>query len=125
MRPLLLCIHTEKERALRLSFLAMSLGIRVRLVKEEELGQSLAALCGLEEGGAAAPAPVGEEMLVMAFFPDGLLDRFLAALRHSGLGPVRLKAVLTEHNRAWTCAQLYSQLSAEAAAFAARKGEST
>ena len=123
MHPLLLCIHMDQERALRMSFLAMSLGLRVKIVTEEQQGQTLGALCGLEEERPNAPAaPVGGEMLVLAFFDDGLMDRFLAALRQSGLGPVALKAVLTEHNRAWNCGQLYRELSAEAAAFAARKG---
>ena len=125
VKPLLLCIHMEKERALRLSFLAMSLGVRVKLVSEAQQGQRLAALCGLEEEAPAPPAAaVGQEMLVLAFFEDAQIDRLLAALRGSGLGPVALKAVLTEHNRAWDCGRLYRELSMEAAAFAARGEES-
>lgn len=117
MHPLLLCIHMEKERFLRLSFVALSLGVRVKRAEENQLGQPLAALCGLQEPLPAAPqAQVGEEMLVLAFFDDALIDRFLQAMRASGLAPVRLKAVLTPVNSAWHCGQLYAALSGEAAA---------
>ena len=116
MHPLMLCIHMDKERLLRLSFAAMSLGVRVKAVAPEQEGQTLAALCGLEAPAESAPAArVEEEMLVFAFLPDALLERLLPALR-SGMPPVRLKAVLTENNRGWNCARLYRELSGEAAA---------
>ena len=117
MRPLLLCIHMNREKVMRLGFLALSLGADVRPVAEEAQGQTLAALCGLEEKAARCPAAqVGEELLVMASFPDALLDRLLPALRAAGL-TVRLKAVLTPVNRDWNCGRLYAELRGEASAF--------
>ena len=117
MHPLMLCIHMSKERALRLTFAAMSLGVRVKLVEENQEGQTLGALCGLEPlVSKPDKAAVGEEMLVFAFMPDEVLDRLLTALR-SGMPPVRLKAVLTPDNRAWNCGQLYRELRGEAEAF--------
>ncbi len=122
MQPLLLCIHMEKSRVTRLSFLAMGMGIAVRDVPDSDLGQPLGALCGLEPRTPHAPAvQVPEEMLVMAHFPDALMDRWLLSLRQSGLPPVRLKAVLTPHNRAWHCGRLYVLISQEAAFLANRK----
>ena len=113
--PMLLCIHMSRERQLRLSFLALSLGAALRAVPEARQGQPLGALCGLDPlRPLPGPARVEEEMLVMAFFPDPLLDRLLPLLRRE-LGGVRLKAVLTPHNRAWTCGMLYTALTAEAA----------
>lgn len=121
MHPLLLCVHVEKERALRLAFLAMSLGVAVKNITPAQEGQTLAALCGLEDMKENPPAVrVEEEMLVLAFLPDETADRLLRALRESGL-TVRLKAVLTPTNRHWNCGQLYREISGEAAAFAARK----
>ncbi len=118
MQPIILCVHMDASRVLRLSMAALSLGIRVTEVKPAQWGQPLAALCGLETPvSRPAPASVGEEILVMAFFPDELPDRFLPVLRSSLQPPVRLKAVLTAHNRAWTCGQLYLHLSREAASF--------
>jgi len=118
MHPLMLCIHMEKERMLRLSFAAMALGVRVKAVKEEETGQTLGMLCGLDETVSVPAAKIGGEMLVFAFLPDDLLNRLLPALRADGLPPVRLKAVLTPVNRGWTCGQLYEELRGEAEAFA-------
>lgn len=123
MQPLMLCIHMSRERALRLSFAALSQGVTPRMVESAQEGQTLAALCGLEPmKPAATDAQAGEEMLVFAFLEDQQLERLLPALR-SGMPPVRLKAVLTMDNRGWNCAQLYRELSGEAAAFAAMKGE--
>ena len=120
MHPLMLCIHMSRERALRLSFAAMSQGVRVRLVEPDQEGQTLGALCGLEAPSPHPPAAqAGEEMLLFAFMDDPLLDRLLPALR-SGIAPVRLKAVLTPSNRGWNCARLYRELSSEADAMGKR-----
>ena len=122
MQPLALCVHMEKSRVMRLSFLAMPLGIVLREVPESDWGQPIAALCGLEPRKSRAPAvQVPGEMMVMAHFPDALMDRWLLAIRQSGLAAVRLKAVLTPFNRGWHCGRLYAMLSQEAAAFAAAK----
>ena len=122
MEPLILCVNMEKGRLMRFSFLAMAWGVRVRAVDDRELGQTLAALCGLEPMRENAPSiRIKDEMMVMAFFPDGLIDQWLLAMRKSGLPPVRLKAVLTPTNRAWTCGQLHAMLSQEAAFFAKKE----
>lgn len=122
MHPLMLCIHMSRERALRLSFAAMSLGVRVKVVEPGQEGQTLGALCGLDAPAPAVPEDqVGEEMLVLAFLEDALLDRLLPALR-ADQEPVRLKAVLTPANRGWTCAQLYRELKSEAAAMGRKDG---
>ena len=115
MNPLLLCIQMEPARQMRIAFTAMSLGIRVIHVSKEQWGQSLASLCGLEPAKKeSVPIPkVEKEMLVMAFFPDQLLDAFLKSLRAGGQ-TVQLKAVLTPTNQHWNCGQLYWNLSQEA-----------
>lgn len=121
-KPLLLCLHMDPTRVMRLSFLAPSLGIQVRAVPDDQWGQPLGALCGLDAPRShPAPARVGEEMLVMAFFPDALMDRLLPLLRKE-LGGVRLKAVLTAHNRPWTAGMLYTALAREAAQLDQRQG---
>ena len=122
MKPLLLCIHMDRSRVSRLSFLAMGLGITVKDVPEDDLGQTLGALCGLDARTENAPqAQAPEEMLVMAFFPDTLVDRWLDVLRTSGIGTVRIKAVLTPVNRTWNCGRLYAALSREAADYELRE----
>ena len=121
MHPLMLCIHREKEKSLRLAFLAMSLGVAVKTVDTNQEGQTLGALCGLEPPKEKAPAvQVGEEMLVLAFLREDTMDRLLPTLHGAGL-PVRLKAVLTPTNRSWNCGQLYRELKEEAEALQQKK----
>lgn len=115
MQSLLLCIAMEQNKLMRVSFIAAGLGIRVKAVNQEEWGQTIGALCGLD---APAPHPekdrVQEALMVMAFFDSGLMDQLLKELRANGQ-TVRLKAVLTPHNRRWTCGALCRHLSLEAA----------
>ena len=115
MQPLLLCVHMDQARLMRISFAALSLGITVKEVKESERGQSLAALCGLEPPRKnVSPVPVTDEMMIFAHFSNALLDRFLLEMKEARIEPVRLKAVLTPHNQSWSCGQLCAALSQEA-----------
>lgn len=115
MLPLLLCIGMDENQLMRIAFIASGLGIRVKAVTPAEWGQTIGALCGLD---TPAPGPakdrVQEPMLVMAFFDSALMDQLLRELRTNGQ-TVRLKAVLTPHNRRWTCGALCRHLSLEAA----------
>ena len=118
LTPLILAIHMEPSRLMRLAFTAAALKIRVLPVDQTSWGQPLGALCGLMPlRSTSSSVQVGEEMLVMAF-----LDLLLQALRDSGLAPIRLKAVLTPVNQNWNCGQLYTALRDEANAMKAQKG---
>lgn len=116
-RPTLLAFAVSPDRLSRLRFCCLSLGIAVKPVSPEDYGQPIGALLGIQERTDAAPAqaPIGE-MLVMAAFPDALVNRFLAALRQLRIPPFRLKAMLTPTNVTWTACRLYAELSAEHAA---------
>ena len=117
MQPLLLCIGMNQNELMRVSFAAMALGIRVKAVQENEWGQTVGALCGLEpENAHPAKDRVNGQMIVMAFFDSALVDRLLKSLRDSRQS-VKLKAILTPTNQRWTCGQLCRQLSQEAAQF--------
>ncbi|MBR6184790.1 MAG: DUF3783 domain-containing protein [Clostridia bacterium] len=124
MKPLLLIACMAPDRLMRVSMLAVSLGIEVKAVRESEWNQPLSALCGM-----ASPLPqtqravISEEIMVMARFEDALVDRFLRQMRQSGLEPVRLKAVLTRYNQHWPLAHLALQLKKEAALMAGRNGK--
>jgi len=116
MQPLLICVHMDQAYLMRLSFTALSLGIHVKEVREEEWGQSLAALCSLAPMASNPPrVMVTDKMLIFAHFPNALLDRFLMEMKKNRLEPIRLKAVLTPHNQGWNCGQLCAMLSQEAA----------
>ncbi len=121
-KPLALLYNAAGSRRKQIEMLAALLDIRTKAVAPGEYGVSVGALCGLEEENA----PQGlwndfdEEMMVMAFFPQPLLQRFLDAFRQAGVPSVRLKAVLTEANSRWNSCQLRAELLREEAAFRAR-----
>lgn len=121
MAPLLLCAGMDAGKMMRLSFLASSMGIRIKEVQKARQGLTLGALCGLDAPKAdTAAGEIPGEMLVMAFFSNDLMDAFLKALRETG-DAVALKAVLTPHNRSWTLEKLYREIAAEHAMMNGRK----
>ena len=122
MKPLMLCARMEPGKLMRVSLIAGSLGITVKEVKEDQFGQRLETLCGLQPiSPAAGKAQVSGEMAVMAFFPDKLIDELFQALRKNGVERPRLMAVLTPTNRSWTMERLYRELQKEYAAMNAGK----
>ena len=52
-------------------------------------------------------------MLGMAHFRPGMLDAFLNGFRQSRIPSVKLKAMLTETNAAWSGARLHREIRAE------------
>ena len=88
-------------------------------VAKTDYGKTLSELAGLEEAPPLDDAkPVGgaipERMAVLCGLDDEL-DALLPALAGAGAGE-SLKAVLTRHNRTWSAARLYMELSRERAA---------
>lgn len=114
-QPVLLVYNLGGERLRAVRMAAMRFKIRVRPVSPEEYGLTLAELLS---GGDSAPSsgpavPFDGEMLVMAFFPPGMMDPFLRTLRSVGAGGIALKAMLTPSNAAWSSARLHDELSRE------------
>ena len=114
-QAVLLCYNLAPEKAQKIRLAAMRLKIRVRPVAKEEYGQTLAALCGMEETTDAAYGGEGfeDEMLVMANFPAGMMNTFLGLFRRMGLAPVALKAMLTPTNAAWDSEKLHEEIAGE------------
>lgn len=113
--PTILLYELDPQKESRLKLLCLALKIKVRQVKREEYRESLAALCGMEalQGGLYSGPELGEEMLVMANFPEGLFNAFLQKYRRKKLAPVNLKAVLTPSNLHWDSLQLHEELKRE------------
>ena len=113
--PAMLIYNIDEDKKKKLKRLAMRLKIRVREVKKEELGQTLSALCA--EGELSAPEYLGEgfpeEMMLMAYFPQGMVNALLNGMRREQIPTIRLKAVLTEHNSLWTLLSLHDELEKE------------
>ncbi len=109
----------EKQTAIRL--LSLRLGIRCLEVPPEGQGLTLEALLDGAVGGApAAETPFTEEMMLLSSLPSDAFNTLLDTLRREGRS-VRLKAVVTEHNRNWTASRLHRELSAEAEAMERQK----
>ncbi len=115
-RPILFTWNLTAERLGNLREICSALSVPVRPVAPQETGKPLASL------GEAAPAPelmampFSGEMLLMAYFPDKLIDRLLAGMKAKGIVIPR-KAVLTPTNAGWNSVQLFAELSREAARF--------
>ena len=115
MNPMVLCYNLQPEKLGRLRVLALRLGIGVRVVEPEQFALPVGALAGvLETPATVEPAePFADEMLVMAHFRPGMLDAFLNGFRQSRIPSVKLKAMLTETNAAWSAARLHREILAE------------
>ena len=90
-QAVLLCYNLAPEKAQKIRLAAMRLKIRVRPVAKEEYGQTLAALCGMEE----------------------TTNTFLGLFRRMGIAPVALKAILTPTNAQWDSEKLHAEIASE------------
>ena len=102
----------EKKTAIRLT--ALRLGLLCREIPPERQGETLEALLA---GEAADTAPAErdaftDELLLMHALSQTEFHELLDTLRREGQS-VRLKAVVTEHNRKWTAQRLHRELCAE------------
>ena len=115
MNPMVLCYNVQPEKLGRMRVLALRLGIRLRVVAPEEFALPVGALAGVLEPPAepAAIEPFADEMILMAHFRPGMLDAFLNGFRQSRIPSVKLKAMLTETNAAWTAPALYAAIREE------------
>ena len=115
MNPMVLCYNLQPEKLGRLRVLALRLGIGVRVVEPEKFGLPVGALAGVLDAPETVEEaePFSDEMLVMAHFRPGMLDAFLNGFRQSRIPPVKLKAMLTETNAAWSAARLHREIRAE------------
>ena len=115
MNPMVLCYNILPEKLGRLRVLALRLGIGVRVVEPEKFGLPVGALAGVLNAPEAVEEaePFSDEMLVMAHFRPGMLDAFLSGFRQSRIPSVKLKAMLTETNAAWSAARLHREIRAE------------
>ena len=117
----------EKRTAIRLT--ALRLGLPCREIPPAMQGLTIEELLSgtpldCPAGSTALPASEGgtpssslkpqfeEELLLMHDLPQDDFHELLNTLRREGQS-VRLKAVVTEHNRKWTAAQLFRALQSE------------
>ena len=103
------------ERAAKLKSILVRLGIRIKNVPADAVGQTVGNLLGRKgfdaRAGAEAPA-LSEPMLVLDGFTDKRLEILLREMKRQEVR-VPYKAVVTETNLGWLLHQLYEELSAE------------
>lgn len=111
----------EKKTAIRLT--AMRYGTPCFEVPPEQQGQTIEALLnGRSVLASPCRAPFADEMMVMNGLTGEAFHSILDTLRREGKS-VRLKAVVTDHNRAWTALRLHREISTEAAAMEKAAGK--
>ena len=118
-----LCCNLSGVKADRIRMAAVRLGLRTRTVTAEEFALPLGRLLGLPMQDQAAPtdgAPFDDELVIFYGLTEPQLDAMLAYIRRAG--GVRLKAVVTPTNAAWSVSALCRELEAERAALA-RQGQ--
>ena len=108
----------EREKLVKLKLICYRLGVDCREVAPEDFRHPVGFLVGLEgytPAEATDEEPFAEEMLLMRDLRGSELNGLLDAMRQARV-PVALKAVVTEHNAAWSSSRLHRELQAEHAA---------
>ena len=102
----------EKKTAIRLT--AMRLGLLYREIPPERQGETLEALLAGEaaDNALAERDAFTDELLLMHALSQAEFHELLDTLRREGQS-VRLKAVVTDHNKKWTALRLHRELCAE------------
>ena len=114
MAELLLFNIRDPEKRIAISLTALRLGLALREVPPEQQHLTIAELLEnrtpvqIEKG----PAPFEDELLLMHALSQQDFHTLLDTLRRNGQS-VRLKAVVTDHNRSWTASRLHRELLAE------------
>lgn len=115
MVNLLLYNIASPEKLRKIQTLAIRLGFRTRVVRQEEFALPIGALVELP-GAEALESGVGtpflDEMLVLCGVSAQAFQAFLSGLRTQKT-PVALKAMTTEHNVSWSSSKLHGELAAE------------
>ncbi|MDY3619019.1 DUF3783 domain-containing protein [Agathobaculum sp.] len=103
------------ERAAKLKSILVRMGVRIKNVPADAVGQTVGCLLGRKGFGtrAEAEAPaLAEPLLVLDGFTDKRLEILLREIKQQAVR-VPYKAVVTETNLGWLLHQLYEELAAE------------
>lgn len=99
------------------------LGISVIEIADGDLGQTIGSCAGIS-GYSRNETPytgvtLTDDVMIMVSLSDEKINQLLAQLRKAAAGSIGLMAVVTEHNRSWTLANLFHELSNERRVMAA------
>lgn len=121
MGAVLLFNISDVRKIAIIRLLAYRYGIRLLEVDPEQQNQTIDRLLKDPDGKAlSCPDPFQDEMMVMHDLSGEAFHALLDTLRREGKS-VKLKAVVTDHNRKWTAFHLHRELLAEAMTVSKRR----
>ena len=113
MTNVLLVNIPRMDKRLKIAAIANRLGLSVKTVGSADFSKAVGTLAGLPEAYPEGEGtPFDGEMLVLCGVEEGTFHQFLSQLRSRKV-PVALKAVLTEHNAAWSVSKLHGAIQQE------------
>ena len=125
-KVLLYRLGEDTEKGLALRTVLAEQKLLTLSIRAEQTGETVARLVSANAAvsGKQPPEQTPEaEFMLLCGLGDRQLDRLLAAMRRAGVS-VPYKAVLTEHNKNWTFADLVTEVAREHEAMrAARKAD--
>ena len=114
MAELLLFNIDDPEKRTALHLMSLRLGLQCREIPTEQQGRTIEELLDgtAVESAKSAEQPFTDELILMHALTQEDFHILLDTLRREGQS-IRLKAVVTDHNRKWTAQRLHRELCAE------------
>lgn len=113
----LLFLHGNGEREMKIKALMVRQGIRMKLVSEEMQGQTVGYLFNFpdfsEQTEEETNIPFDEDIMILKGFSRESMNELFEGFRKNGISKINLKAVVTEHNLSWKLRDLYEELKKE------------
>ncbi len=115
---------TDPNRTREIQFVLVQMGIRVKMLHAEDLGQKVGYLAGVKgveetENPETYEAPQKEVLIMHNFSINRRVDLMLSNIKARGLAGIPLKCIVTAHNKNWTLYDLIGELEKEHAALTA------
>ena len=112
-----LLYHLNEERYSKLQPVLIRMGIKVRIMEENQVNQKIGALFklpgfNLEESDGDVLSP-SDEVMLMNGFSSKRLNEFLTNMKKANVGIISLKAIVTAENVNWRFIDLYQELNKE------------
>ena len=112
-----LLYHLNEERYSKLQPVLIRMGIKVRIMEENQVNQKIGALFklpgfNLEESDGDVLSP-SDEVMLMNGFSSKRVNEFLTNMKKANVGIISLKAIVTAENVNWRFIDLYQELNKE------------
>lgn len=117
-----LLYHLNEERYLKLQPVLIRMGIKARIMEENQVNQKIGSLFklsgfNLEDDGDCPTQSPSEEVMLMNGFSSKRLNEFLTNMKKANVGIISLKAIVTAENVNWRFIDLYQELNKEHQSF--------